>query len=54
MGERLEGDLVLDRDVVAEHHDMQAALQRAARLAAGELAGHRDDREIGAGHMGDG
>ena len=44
----LQRTLVLDRDIVAEHHDMQPAAQRLAGFRGGEIAGHGNQREIDA------
>ena len=44
----LERDLVLERHVVGEEEDVQAARQRAVGLERRVLAGHRDERDVGA------
>ena len=49
--ERLQLDLVLDRDVVAEQKDVQSALEGFERLGGGEGARRRDQRQVGVGHF---
>ena len=43
----LQLDLVGQRDVVGEQEHVQTLGQRLARFGRGELAGHRDDRQVG-------
>ena len=50
-GLALEGYLLLQRYVVGEDHDVEAATQRFSRLGGGEIAGHRDERQIGVRHL---
>ena len=45
----LERDLVGDRHVVAEEHDVEAEAERLHRLGGRIFARHRDQREVGAG-----
>ena len=49
-GVALERDLVRERHVVAEQHDIEAEAQRLHRLGGGIVAGRRDQREIGGRH----
>src|SRR5262249_37619444 len=53
-GEPLEQDLVLDRHVVAEEEDVEAALEGLQRLGGGGGAGRRDQGGGGAGGRGGG
>ena len=46
----LERDLVCDRHVVAEQHDVEAEPQRFERLRGRVIAGSRNQREIGRRH----
>ena len=43
----LQSDLRFDRHIVAEDHDVQAAVQRLSRLRRRIVAGHRNQSEIG-------
>ena len=45
-GKAFERHLRLERYVVREHHHVEPALQRFARLGGSEVAGHRDERQI--------
>ena len=42
----LQRQFVGDRDVVAEHQHMQAAVERLARFGGGEFAGNGNQREV--------
>ena len=50
-GLALEGDLLLQRHVVGEDHDVEAAPQRLPGLGGGKIAGHRDERQVGVRHL---
>ena len=48
---RLSATSSLERHIVGEDHDVEPAPQRLARLGGGEVAGHRDQRQVGVGHL---
>lgn len=50
MSQLLERELVLDADVVAEEHRVQAMVERASRLAGGVVTVDRDDGQVGVAH----
>ena len=52
-GHALELNLVGDRHIVAEYHDIKAKTQRPLRLESDILSGHGYQREVGVGHSPD-
>ena len=47
LASRLSATSSRQRHVVGEDHDVETAPQRLARLGRGEVAGHRDQRQVG-------